>query len=274
MASTSKMTAIFVEPVQGEGGDVIPPAGYLQALRDLCDRHGILLVFDEIQSGVGRTGKMFAAEHWGVEPDVLLVGKGLGSGMPIGAIVAKESVMKWETGSHGSTYGGNPVCCAAALATLDIVERELLPNVRKMGERLMAGLKVLAAKHSSIGDVRGLGLMIGIEFVKDRKTREHAGPLVHELVQRAFRKGLLLLSAGRSVIRIAPMDAMARERDARVDARTACLASAPLETRLIRPSHASAAAMAELLRARLTPRGSVSVDERTNTVIVRDVECP
>jgi len=198
------VAAIFVEPIQGEGGYIVPPAGFLRALRELCDRHGILLVFDEVQCGVGRTGRMFACEHEGVEPDVLLTAKGLGSGMPIGAIVSKEAVTRWERGSHGSTFGGNPVCCAAALATLDVVESGLTENAARMGERLLAGLRRLAERHESIGDVRGVGLMIGVEFVKDRATKEPAGDLVHELVQRAFERGVLLLGAGRSTLRLAP----------------------------------------------------------------------
>ncbi len=198
------VAAIFVEPIQGEGGYIVPPAGYLRALRELCDRHGILLVCDEVQCGIGRTGKMFACEHEGVEPDVLLAAKGLGSGMPIGAIIAKESVMRWGPGAHGTTFGGNPVCCAAALATLDVVEHELLDNARRMGERLMAGGRRLYEKYPAIGEVRGVGLMIGLEFVKDRGTREPAPELVHNLVDRAFRRGLLLLGAGRSSLRLAP----------------------------------------------------------------------
>jgi 4-aminobutyrate aminotransferase len=198
------VAAIFVEPVQGEGGYVVPPDGYLAALRALCDKYGILLVCDEIQCGIGRTGRMFASEHAGVEPDILLTAKGLGSGMPIGAIIARESVMHWKTGAHGSTFGGNPVCCAAALATLDVVERELITNARTMGERLMAGVRQLASRHRAIGDVRGLGLMIGVEFVRDQKTREPATDLVNALVQRAFSQGLLLLGCGRSTLRLAP----------------------------------------------------------------------
>jgi 4-aminobutyrate aminotransferase len=200
----SDVAAIFVEPIQGEGGYVVPPRGFLRALRELCDRHGILLVVDEIQSGIGRTGKMFACEHEGVEPDVLLTAKGLGSGMPIGAIIAREDVMKWSQGAHGSTFGGNPVCCAAALATLDLVEGGLTMNAVAMGERLMAGLRRLAERHDVIGDVRGVGLMIGVELVTDRATREPAPKLVHDLVQRAFQRGLLLLGAGKSALRLAP----------------------------------------------------------------------
>ncbi|HEU5170203.1 MAG TPA: acetyl ornithine aminotransferase family protein [Gemmatimonadales bacterium] len=197
------VAAIFVEPIQGEGGYVIPPHGFLRALRDLCDRHGILLVADEVQSGVGRTGKMWACDWENVEPDILVTAKGLGSGMPIGAFIAKESVMTWDAGSHGSTFGGNPVCCAAALATLDIVEGAL-PHVRAMGERLLAGMRRLQERHPCIGDVRGRGLMIGVEFVKDRTTREPDAELVPRLTQRAFRKGLLLLGAGKSALRLAP----------------------------------------------------------------------
>jgi 4-aminobutyrate aminotransferase len=202
--SPSDVAAIFVEPVQGEGGYIIPPAGFLRALRDLCDRHGILLVFDEIQSGIGRTGKMFAAEHFGVEPDILLSAKGLASGMPLGAIIARESIMTWEPGSHGSTFGGNPVCCAAALATLDVVEGGLVDNARVMGERLLAGARTLMAHHGCVGDVRGLGLMIGVELVTDRATREPAPDLARNAELRAFERGLLVLGCGQSTIRLAP----------------------------------------------------------------------
>jgi 4-aminobutyrate aminotransferase len=198
------VAAIFVEPIQGEGGYVVPPPGYLADLRALCDRYGILLVADEVQSGVGRTGKMFACEHDGIEPDILLTAKGLGSGMPIGAMVAKESITTWESGAHGSTFGGNPVCCAAALATLDLVEGGLMANAARLGERLLAGACRLMANHDCIGDVRGRGLMVGLEFVKDRSTREPASDLVREVVQRSFRRGLLLLGAGKSSLRLAP----------------------------------------------------------------------
>ncbi|HEX4933077.1 MAG TPA: acetyl ornithine aminotransferase family protein [Gemmatimonadaceae bacterium] len=209
------VAAIFVEPVQGEGGYVIPPAGFLTELRHLCDRYGILLVFDEVQSGIGRTGKMFACEHEGVEPDVLLTAKGLGSGMPIGAMIVRETVDKWRNGAHGSTFGGNPVCCAAALATLDVVEGGAMANAAAMGERLLAGAQALMAKHACIGDVRGVGLMVGIEFVKDRATREPDGILVQRIVELAFERGLLLLGAGKSALRLAPpliIDAVDIER--------------------------------------------------------------
>jgi 4-aminobutyrate aminotransferase len=198
------VAAIFVEPVQGEGGYVVPPPDYLRALRQLCDKHGILLVADEIQSGIGRTGRMFACHHAGVEPDILLTAKGLASGMPLGAIIARESIMRWENGAHGSTFGGNPVCCAAALTTLDLVERTYMANAVTMGDRLMRGLRQLSQRYTTIGDIRGLGLMIGVEFVTDRQTRAPASQLVHDLVQLAFTKGLLLLGAGRSTLRLAP----------------------------------------------------------------------
>ena len=198
------VAAVFVEPVLGEGGYVVPPPDYLRSLRELCDRHGILLVCDEVQCGIGRTGTLFASQDAGVEPDILLTAKGLGSGMPIGAIVARESVSTWERGSHGSTFGGNPVCCAAAIATLELVEPELVHNAARMGQRLLDGARRLGAAHDVIGDVRGKGLMIGLEFVRDRATREPAPTLVSAVVQSAFRKGLLLLGAGRSTLRLAP----------------------------------------------------------------------
>ncbi len=197
-----EVAAIFVEPILGEGGYVMPAPKFLKDLRRICDQHGILVVYDEVQCGVGRTGDMFAAETFGVAPDILLSAKGLGSGMPIGAIVAKESVMSWPRGSHGSTYGGNPVCCAAAVATLDVVEA-LLPQIQQVGAQMMEGLRALQNKHPVIGDVRGVGLMIGAEFI-DPKTGKPASVLVGELEQMAFREGLLLLSCGASTIRFAP----------------------------------------------------------------------
>ena len=196
-----EVAAIFVEPIQGEGGYIMPSIKFLKDLRRICDQHGIMLVFDEIQSGIGRTGKMFAAETLGVTPDVILTAKGIASGMPIGAIVAKTSVMTWGRGSHGSTYGGNPVCCAAANATLEIVE-EHLTHVQTVGKSMMEGLKTLQKKHKSIGDLRGVGLMIGCEFIT--ADGSPAAEYVGKLEQLAFRKGLLLLSCGKSTIRFAP----------------------------------------------------------------------
>jgi len=199
-----EIAAVFIEPFQGEGGYVMPRVEFLQEWRRICDENGILLVFDEIQTGVGRTGRMWAAEHFGVEPDILLSAKGLGSGLPIGAILAKERLMTWGPGTHGNTFGGNPLACAAALATLDLVENGLAQNARRMGARLLQGLRALQARHPAIGDVRGAGLGIGVEFVKDRATKEPAPELVRELELKAFGKGLLLLSCGKSVIRVAP----------------------------------------------------------------------
>jgi 4-aminobutyrate aminotransferase len=198
------VAAIFVEPIQGEGGYIVPPKGWLKAIRELCDKHGILLVADEIQSGIGRTGKMFACEHDDVIPDIVLTAKGLASGMPLGAIIAKESITTWENGSHGSTFGGNPVCIAAALATLDLVEGGLMQNAATRGAELMTGLRAMAEKHPCIGDVRGQGLMIGIDFVKSRATHAPDKELVHKVERLAFMKGLLTLSCGASTLRLAP----------------------------------------------------------------------
>ncbi len=199
-----EIAAVVVEPIQGEGGYVFPRPEFHAYWRKFCDEHGALLVYDEVQSGVGRTGKMWACEQYGVTPDVICTAKGLGSGMPIGAIIARESTMTWGSGTHGSTFGGNPVACAAALATLDAVEGGLMANATAMGERLLAGLRAMQQRHRSIGDVRGMGLMIGVEFVLDRETKKPASALVAALEQHAFRKGLLLLSCGQSTIRVAP----------------------------------------------------------------------
>ncbi len=198
------VAAIFVEPIQGEGGYIVPPDGFLRDLRALCDRHGILLVFDEIQSGIGRTGKMFACEYEDVEPDILVTAKGLASGMPLGAIIAREAIETWEGGAHGSTFGGNPVSCAAALATLELVESELAANAGRRGEQLLDGARRLAERFEGIGDVRGRGLMVGMEFVSDRQSREPDAEASHALVHDAFHRGLLVLGAGTSVVRLAP----------------------------------------------------------------------
>jgi 4-aminobutyrate aminotransferase len=202
--AADEVAAIFMEPILGEGGYVVPRPEWIHGIRRLCDENGILLIFDEVQCGVGRTGHLWAANYFGVEPDILTTAKGLGSGMPIGAIIARESVMTWPRGSHGSTFGGNPVCCAAALATLELVENGLQDNAAKMGHRLLVGLKRLQDKHAVIGDVRGVGLMVGVELVKNRATKEPASELMGELEQLAFRRGLLLLGCGKSIIRVAP----------------------------------------------------------------------
>lgn len=206
-----EVAAIFVEPVQGEGGYIVPPDGWLQKLRALCDRYGILLVADEVQSGMGRTGKWFATEHWNVVPDILCVAKALASGMPISAMVARESVMTWPVGAHGSTFGGNPVACAAALATIDVIEQErLMENAVRVGNRLLEGLRELAQEVAQagrppfIGDVRGLGLMIGVELVRDLQTKEPAHDEAERVTTECFRRGLLVLACGASSIRFAP----------------------------------------------------------------------
>ena len=190
------VAAIVVEPIQGEGGYIVPPPQFLRQLRALCDKHGILLIMDEVQSGIGRTGRMFACEHDDIVPDIILAAKGLASGMPLGAIIARADLMKWQPGAHGSTFGGNPVCCAAALATLDLVEGGLMKNAAAMGDLLMRGSKALAEKHDVIKDVRGRGLMQAIEL--------HDPALVKRVVLGAFQKGVLLLGAGKSAIRFAP----------------------------------------------------------------------
>jgi len=199
--SPDEVAAIFVEPIQGEGGYIMPSLKFLRDLRAICDKHGIVLVFDEVQSGIGRTGDMFAAETLGITPDVILSAKGIASGMPIGAIIAKTSKMTWGRGTHGSTYGGNPVCCAAANATLEIIGG-MLPEIKKTGAFFMEELKKLQKKHPFIGDIRGVGLMIGAEFIQKDVTP--ATEYVGKLEQLAFRKGLLLLSCGKSTIRFAP----------------------------------------------------------------------
>jgi 4-aminobutyrate aminotransferase len=200
-----EVAAIFVEPVQGEGGYVVAPDVFLQELRRICDRHGILLVADEIQSGVGRTGKWWAFEHAGVAPDILCVAKGIASGMPLGVTISKAEIMDWAPGSHASTFGGNPVCIAAALATLDVIEQEgLLRNSSEVGDHMLKRMANWPTKHPLIGDVRGRGLMLGVEVVKDKRTKEYAAAERDRIVQAAFERGILFLGCGPSTIRIAP----------------------------------------------------------------------
>ena len=204
IAPPDEIAAIFVEPIQGEGGYFVPPAGFLPALRALCDRHGMLLVADEVQTGFGRTGKMFALEHWNVEPDILCLAKGIASGMPLGAIVARDSVMDWPPGSHASTYGGNPVSCRAALATLDLLEKEYVANAATRGEQLRRGLLGLQKQFPTVGDVRGLGLMVAMDIIMP-ENRKIFNPVLREvLIQAAFQEGLLLLGCGESAIRFCP----------------------------------------------------------------------
>ena len=200
------VAGILVEPIQGEGGYIIPEPGFFPRLREICDRYGILLMVDEIQSGAGRTGKWWAIEHENVEPDILCFAKGIGSGMPIGGIIAKNEIINvWEPGSHGSTYGGNPVAAASALATLQTIEREgILAQAKETGEFIMDALEEMAGRHPSIGDVRGRGLMIGLEFVNDRETKERAVTLRDDIIQTAFLNGLLVIPCGSNSIRLTP----------------------------------------------------------------------
>jgi 4-aminobutyrate aminotransferase len=200
-----EVAAILVEPIQGEGGYLVPPDGFLAGLRELCDEHGILLIFDEVQSGIGRSGKMFACEHWGVRPDILTSAKGLGSGLPIGAVIAKRSVMEhWKRGAHGNTYGGNPVTCAAAIATIDLVKGGLAENAASVGRYFMDRLGELQGEFPCIGEVRGKGLMIGMELVEADPERTPARKLCDDVVTRAYYNGLILLTCGTSTVRFMP----------------------------------------------------------------------
>ena len=200
----SEIAAVIVEPVQGEGGYVVPHPGFLPRLREVTRKHGILLIADEVQCGMGRTGRMFASEHFGLEPDMITLAKGIASGLPLGALVAKDDVMRWESGSHGSTFGGNPVAVAAGLATLRLLEEGLVANAERVGRVLMTALRDRLGGHAVVGDVRGLGLMVGVEIVRDRFRREPAPELRERILEEAFKRGLLLLGCGRSTIRLAP----------------------------------------------------------------------
>src|SRR5262245_15631523 len=197
-----ELAAIFVEPIQGEGGYIIPSPDFLPGLRRLCDEHRVLLVLDEVQSGIGRTGKMFASEHWGVASDIVCLAKGIANGLPLGAIVARSSVMNWPSGSHASTFGGNPVACAASLATLRLVVERYCANAERRGRRMREGLDALARRFACIREVRGLGLMIGVEIQSERG--EPAPDLRDGLIDLAFQRGLLLLPCGTSTVRICP----------------------------------------------------------------------
>jgi 4-aminobutyrate aminotransferase len=199
-----EVAAIFVEPIQGEGGYVVAPTIFMQELRKICDRHGILLVADEVQSGVGRTGKWWAVEHSGVEPDIVCIAKGIASGMPLSICMTRANIMDWKPGSHASTFGGNPVSIAAALATLDILEREGVANAAKVGNAIMQRLKEWPKKHAIVGEVRGRGLMIGIEIVKDQNSRDVASEWRNQIETLAFDRGLLILGCGETSIRLAP----------------------------------------------------------------------
>ncbi|MFN2216382.1 MAG: acetyl ornithine aminotransferase family protein [Anaerolineales bacterium] len=201
---SDEVAGILVEPIQGEGGYVIPSKGFFPALRKLCDKYGILLIADEVQAGMGRTGKWWSIENFGIEPDIITVAKGLGSGMPIGAMIARKSIVTWPKGAHGNTFGGNPIACEAALATIDLIREEYIQNAQKVGEYTLDALEEIKSRHQTIGDVRGIGLMIGMEFVSDLKLKSPAEELRDNIINLAFERGLLTLGCGKSVIRISP----------------------------------------------------------------------
>jgi len=199
-----EVAAIILEPIQGEGGYVVAPTNFLQEIRRICDRHGILLIVDEVQAGAGRTGKWWSIEHSGVQPDMVCIAKGIASGMPLGICMTRAEVMDWVPGSHASTFGGNPVCIAAALATMDIIEREGMRNAATVGAKMLERMSGWVAKYPTVGEVRGRGLMIGIEIVKDQKSRTPAGPMRDRIVELAFERGLLFLGCGETSIRLSP----------------------------------------------------------------------
>jgi 4-aminobutyrate aminotransferase len=215
-----EVAAVFVEPIQGEGGYVVAPTIFMQELRRICDQHGILLVVDEVQSGIGRTGKWFAVEHTGVQPDIVCMAKGIASGMPLGVTMSKAEIMDWVPGSHASTFGGNPVCIAAALATLEVIEKErLLRNSQEVGDHMLKRMAGWPKKHRIVGDVRGRGLMIGVDIVKDQATREYGNSERDRVVEAAFERGILFLGCGPSTVRIAPPLIVTKdEADVAIDA--------------------------------------------------------
>jgi 4-aminobutyrate aminotransferase len=220
------VAAIVVEPVQGEGGYVVPPRKFFEELQRVADQHGILLVFDEVQSGMGRTGKMFAAQHFDAVPDIIAIAKGIASGMPLGATIARAEVMDWKRGAHASTFGGNPVCVAAALATIELLEQELVTNAARVGAHMKARLDEFPKRFPIVGDVRGLGLMIGIEIVHDQATKERAPDLRDRLEHLCFERGLLVLGAGPNSIRLSPPLVITRDQaDFVVDTIADCLKS-------------------------------------------------
>ena len=199
-----EVAGFLIEPIQGEGGYLVPPPDFFPALRELCDKYGILLIADEVQSGMGRTGKWWSIENFGVEPDIVTSAKGIASGMPLGAMITRKEIMSWPKGAHGNTYGGNPIACAASLATIDLIEKQYMENVRDVGPYTLDALADMMERHPSIGEVRGIGLMIGVEFVEDRETKTPAGALRDAVVDLAFERGLLTLGCGGSTIRISP----------------------------------------------------------------------
>ena len=212
LVSPDEVAAIVVEPIQGEGGYIIPPKVFHERLRELTSRHGMLLVVDEVQSGMGRTGKWFAIEHAGVEPDMVATAKGIASGLPLGVVIARSALMSWPPGAHASTFGGNPVACAAALATIKLIRERLMQNAADVGAHLLAAVKGLMDKHAIIGDVRGRGLMIGIELVRDRQTKERATTERDRVVRECFNRGLLVLGAGQNAVRLSPPLVLTKEQ--------------------------------------------------------------
>ena len=204
LVSPDEVAAIVVEPIQGEGGYIVPPSVFHERLRELTTRYGMLLIVDEVQSGMGRTGKWFAIEHTGVQPDMVATAKGIASGLPLGVVVARSALMSWPPGAHASTFGGNPVACAASLATIKLIREQLMKNAADVGGYLLAAARELMKKHQLIGDVRGRGLMIGIELVRDRQTKERAVAERDRVVLECFKRGLLVLGAGRNAIRLSP----------------------------------------------------------------------
>jgi len=219
-----EVAAIFVEAIQGEGGYLPAPPEFLRELRRICDQHGILLVADEVQSGMGRTGKWWAIEHSGVQPDIVCVAKGIASGMPLGVTISRGEIMDWVPGSHASTFGGNPVCIAAAMATLDVIEREAMRNAAEVGRHIMQRIGTWPQKHAIVGDVRGMGLMLGVDIVKDKESKTPAGDLRDRIVELAFERGILLLGAGPNTIRICPPLVVSREEaDVAMDVFEQCI---------------------------------------------------
>jgi 4-aminobutyrate aminotransferase len=212
IAPPEETAAIVVEPVQGEGGYLVPPKKFLDELARVARQNGILLIFDEVQSGMGRTGKMWAAEHFDAVPDIFAVAKGIASGLPLGATVARADLMTWPPGAHASTFGGNPVACAAALVTIALLEEELIDNAARMGAYLMDRMRDWPARFPTVGEVRGLGLMIGIELVRDQRTKEKAPQLRDQVVARAFERGLLVIGAGDTSIRLCPPLVITRDQ--------------------------------------------------------------
>jgi 4-aminobutyrate aminotransferase len=212
IAPPEETAAIVVEPVLGEGGYVVPPKKFFDELARVAQQNGILLIFDEVQSGMGRTGKMWAAEHFDAVPDILAVAKGIAGGMPLGATVARADLMTWPPGAHASTFGGNPVCCAAALATIALLEEGLMKNAARMGAHLMDRMREWPARFPHVGEVRGLGLMIGIELVRDQRTKEKAPELRGRVLRQAFERGLLVLGAGDNAIRLCPPLVITRDQ--------------------------------------------------------------